>query len=247
MGLGTGNDKYKLAAASEDGAKKPKKGKRKQMDMDDLKKEVDLEDHKLTMDELHHKYGTDLTRGLSSSRAKEILACDGPNALTPPPTTPEWIKFCKQLFGGFSTLLWIGAILCFLAYGIQAASEDEPANDNLYLGIVLASAKIMESFKNLVPQQALVIRDGEKKCINAEEVVAGDLVEVKGGDRIPADLRIISAHGCKVDNSSLTGESEPQTRSPDFSNENPLETRNIAFFSTNCVEGTQIKQMRFVG
>ncbi len=44
----------------------------------------------------------------------------------------------------------------------------------------------------------------------------------------------------QVDNSSLTGESEPQTRSPDFSNENPLETRNIAFFSTNCVEGTNI-------
>lgn len=41
----------------------------------------------------------------------------------------------------------------------------------------------------------------------------------------------------QVDNSSLTGESEPQTRSPDFTNENPLETRNIAFFSTNCVEG----------
>uniref|UniRef100_A0A8C1IZS6 Sodium/potassium-transporting ATPase subunit alpha n=1 Tax=Cyprinus carpio TaxID=7962 RepID=A0A8C1IZS6_CYPCA len=254
MGLGTGNDKYKLAATSEDGAKKPKKGKKKQKDMDDLKKEVDLDDHKLTMDELHRKYGTDLTRGLSSSRVKEILARDGPNALTPPPTTPEWVKFCKQLFGGFSTLLWIGAILCFLAYGIQAASEDEPANDNLYLGIVLAavviitgcfsyyqeakSSKIMESFKNLVPQQALVVRDGEKKSINAEEVVAGDLVEVKGGDRIPADLRIISAHGCKVDNSSLTGESEPQTRTPDFSNENPLETRNIAFFSTNCVEGT---------
>ncbi|RXN14316.1 sodium potassium-transporting ATPase subunit alpha-1-like protein [Labeo rohita] len=254
MGLGTGNDKYKLAATSEDGAKKPKKGKNKQKDMDDLKKEVDLDDHKLTMDELHRKYGTDLSRGLSSTRAREILARDGPNALTPPPTTPEWVKFCKQLFGGFSTLLWIGAILCFLAYGIQAASEDEPANDNLYLGIVLAavviitgcfsyyqeakSSKIMESFKNLVPQQALVVRDGEKKSINAEEVVAGDLVEVKGGDRIPADLRIISAHGCKVDNSSLTGESEPQTRAPDFSNDNPLETRNIAFFSTNCVEGT---------
>lgn len=70
-------------------------------------------------------------QGLSSSRAREVLARDGPNALTPPPTTPEWVKFCKQLFGGFSTLLWIGAILCFLAYGIQAASEDEPANDNV--------------------------------------------------------------------------------------------------------------------
>ncbi len=43
----------------------------------------------------------------------------------------------------------------------------------------------------------------------------------------------------QVDNSSLTGESEPQSRSPDFSHENPLETRNIAFFSSNCVEGTK--------
>ena len=50
----------------------------------------------------------------------------------------------------------------------------------------------------LLPQQALVIREGEKMQLNAEEVVVGDLVEVKGGDRVPADLRIISAHGCKV-------------------------------------------------
>ena len=222
--------------------------------MDELKKEVSMDDHKLSLDELHRKYGTDLSRGLTPARAAEILARDGPNALTPPPTTPEWVKFCRQLFGGFSMLLWIGAILCFLAYGIRSATEEEPQNDDLYLGVVLSavviitgcfsyyqeakSSKIMESFKNMVPQQALVIRNGEKMSINAEDVVVGDLVEVKGGDRIPADLRIISANGCKVDNSSLTGESEPQTRSPDFTNENPLETRNIAFFSTNCVEGT---------
>ncbi|XP_028937232.1 sodium/potassium-transporting ATPase subunit alpha-1 [Ornithorhynchus anatinus] len=251
MGKGVGRDKYEPAAVSEHGDKK--KGK-KEKDMDELKKEVSMDDHKLSLDELHRKYGTDLSRGLTTSRAAEILARDGPNALTPPPTTPEWIKFCRQLFGGFSMLLWIGAVLCFLAYGIQAATEEEPQNDNLYLGVVLSavviitgcfsyyqeakSSKIMESFKNMVPQQALVIRNGEKLSINAEEVVVGDLVEVKGGDRIPADLRIISANGCKVDNSSLTGESEPQTRSPDFTNENPLETRNIAFFSTNCVEGT---------
>ncbi|XP_051982183.1 sodium/potassium-transporting ATPase subunit alpha-1-like [Xyrauchen texanus] len=253
MGLGTGNDKYKLTATSENEVKKPKKVKQKKRDMTDLKKEVELDDHKLTLDELHRKYGTDPNNGLTSSQAREILERDGPNALTPPPTTPEWVKFCTQLFGGFQTLLWFGAFLCFMAYGIQTASLEEPTNDNLYLGLVLAfvvivngcfsyyqeakSSKIMESFKNLVPQQALVIRDGEKHIISADEVVVGDLVEVKGGDRIPADLRIVSAQGCKVDNSSLTGESEPQSRTPDFSNENPLETRNIAFFSTNCVEG----------
>lgn len=49
-----------------------------------------------------------------------------------------------------------------------------------------------------VLKQALVIREGEKMQLNAEDVVVGDLVEVKGGDRVPADLRIISAHGCKV-------------------------------------------------
>lgn len=74
--------------------------------------------------------------------------------------------------------------------------------------------------------------------IPAEEVVVGDLIDVKGGDRIPADMRVIQASGFKVDNSSLTGESEPQSRSPEFTNDNPLETKNIAFFSTNCVEGT---------
>ncbi len=49
----------------------------------------------------------------------------------------------------------------------------------------------MESFKNLVPQYATIIRDGQKNTITAEEVVVGDIVEVKGGDRIPADIRVI--------------------------------------------------------
>ncbi|CAN9513764.1 unnamed protein product [Ophioblennius macclurei] len=238
----------------DDRSPKKKKGGAATKDMDDLKKEVPITEHKMSVEEVCRKYQTDIVQGLTNAKAAEYLIRDGPNALTPPPTTPEWVKFCRQLFGGFSILLWTGAILCFLAYAIQAATEDEPSRDNLYLGIVLTvvviltgcfsyfqeakSSKIMESFKNMVPQQALVIREGEKVQINAEEVVAGDLIEVKGGDRIPADVRVVSAHGCKVDNSSLTGESEPQSRSPDCTHDNPLETRNIAFFSTNCVEGT---------
>ncbi|XP_027468591.1 sodium/potassium-transporting ATPase subunit alpha-4 isoform X4 [Zalophus californianus] len=239
---------------SNTGKRRKMKRKKKKTDLEELKKEVVLEDHKLTLEELSAKYSVDLTMGLSPRRAQEILRQDGPNTLTPPPTTSKWFKFCKQLFSGFSILLWVGAILCFVAYGIQFHQKEEPTKDNLYLGIVLAvvviitgcfsyyqeakSSKIMESFRNMVPQQALVIRGGEKVQINVENVVVGDLVEVKGGDRIPADLRLISSQGCKVDNSSLTGESEPQTRSPEFTHENPLETHNICFFSTNCVEGT---------
>jgi len=231
-------------------------GKKKDAsEMQNLKKELELDVHKVTTDELYKRWGvTDPSRGLTAAQAQKNLEEFGPNALTPPPTTPEWIKFCQNLFGGFAMLLWIGAILCFIAYSIQASAFEEPPDDNLYLGIVLTavvivtgifsyyqeskSAKIMESFKNLVPQYALCLRDGEKLTIKAEQLTLGDIIYVKFGDRLPADVRVTESMGFKVDNSSLTGESEPQARNNEFTHENPLETKNLAFFSTNAVEGT---------
>ena len=162
--------------------------------LDDLKKELEVNDHKLTAEELYKKYQCNPETGLSSAQAKANLERDGPNALTPPPTTPTWIKFLKTLFGGFSMLLWLGAVLCFLAYSIQASTLEEPPDDNLYLGVVLTfvvvitgifsfyqenkSSKIMESFASLVPQYALCLRDGDKVTIKAEELTLGDIVEV---------------------------------------------------------------------
>merc|ERR1712212_284144 len=237
-----------------------KKGK----NLNELKQELEIDVHRVSVDEILNRFKTNITNGLTSSQAQTNLAQYGLNELTPPPTTPEWIKFCQCLFSGFAMLLWLGAILCFIAYGIQASAYEEPPDDNLYLGVVLSavvtvtgifsyyqeskSAKIMEGFKNLVPQYALVRRNnGEKITVKAAELTLGDIVDIKFGDRVPADLRVIEARGFKVDNSSLTGESEPQTRSPDFTNENPLETRNLAFFSTNAVEGTCIGMVVNIG
>merc|ERR1712214_179364 len=233
-----------------------KVSKAEEENLDDLKKELELDVHQITTSELCQRLGTNLETGLTSAQAKANLERDGPNALTPPPTTPVWIRFLKTLFGGFSMLLWLGAVLCFLAYSIQATTLEEPPDDNLYLGVVLTfvvvitgifsfyqenkSSKIMESFASLVPQYALCLRNGEKVTIQATELTLGDIVEVKFGDRIPADLRVLEARSFKVDNSSLTGESEPQARTPEFTHENPLETKNLAFFSTNAVEGTAV-------
>merc|ERR1711953_196245 len=186
---------------------------------EDLTKEVEMTEHQISIGELCKMYNTSADNGMTTAAAEERLKRDGFNELTPPKTTPEWIKFCKNLFGGFSTLLWVGAILCFIAYSIETISNDDPVEDNLYLGIVLStvvivtgcfqyfqeakSSKIMESFKNMVPQQALVIRDGEKKTVVAREICLGDIIEVKGGDKIPADIRVLQSNGMKVDNSSL--------------------------------------------
>merc|ERR1711937_977476 len=236
---------------------------KKEKNVNELKQELEIDVHKITADELCKRFTSNVADGLTDDQVKKGIAEYGLNALTPPPTTPEWIKFCQCLFSGFAMLLWLGAILCFLAYGIQASAYEEPPDDNLYLGIVLSavvtvtgifsyyqeakSAKIMESFKNLVPQYAVVRRNGEKITVKAAELTLGDIVEIKFGDRVPADLRVIEARGFKVDNSSLTGESEPQTRSPEFTDENPLETRNLAFFSTNAVEGTCVGMVVNIG
>ncbi|KAG9482795.1 hypothetical protein GDO78_011439 [Eleutherodactylus coqui] len=210
-------------------------------------------DHELTIEELEEKYQTSAVRGMKSSYAGEVLMRDGPNELKPPKGTPEYVKFARQLAGGLQCLMWVAAVICLIAFGIQCSQGDMTSADNLYLAVTLIavvvvtgcfgyyqefkSTNIIASFKNLVPQQATVVRDGEKFQINANQLVVGDVVEIKGGDRVPADIRIITSQGCKVDNSSLTGESEPQTRSPEYTHESPLETRNIAFFSTMCLEG----------
>uniref|UniRef100_A0A0K0EU29 Sodium/potassium-transporting ATPase subunit alpha n=1 Tax=Strongyloides venezuelensis TaxID=75913 RepID=A0A0K0EU29_STRVS len=228
--------------------------KRRSKDLDELKQEVKMDEHQIPIEDLVKRYDTSLEVGLTSSVADKYLARDGPNTLSPPKKTPEWIKFCRNLFGGFALLLWIGAFLCFLTFTVDYMTVTNPTNDNLYLGIVLMavviitgcfqyyqeskSCKIMESFKSMIPAHSLVYRDGKKIKIPVDQLVVGDIVEVKGGDRIPADIRIITSFGLKVDNSSLTGESEPQSRSPICTSENPLETKNIAFFSTNAVEGT---------
>ena len=174
---------------------------------------------------------------------------EGQNSMTPPPTTPEWVKIVATQTGLFSLLLWFGSILCFISYGLQ--SNDE----NLGLGIVLAavvlatgafsyiqerkSNDLMNSFKNMLPQQTTVIRDGADTRVNAISLVRGDIVKIKGGEKVPADLRVLEcSDDFKVDNASLTGESEFQKREPNCTHENPLETRNLCFFGTFVPSGT---------
>jgi sodium/potassium-transporting ATPase subunit alpha len=84
---------------------------KEQVELGELKQELDVDFHKVPVAELCQRFGTNLETGLTSTQAKANLVRDGPNKLTPPPTTPEWVKFCKNLFGGFALLLWLGAIL----------------------------------------------------------------------------------------------------------------------------------------
>jgi sodium/potassium-transporting ATPase subunit alpha len=98
---------------------------------------------------------------------------------------------------------------------------------------------ILEGFLQLVPLQSMVIREGKPCDVNSEELVRGDLVLIREGQKVPADLRIIQcSRDLKVDNSSITGESEAQERKADESRrENPLESTNLLFSGTLVVSG----------
>lgn len=216
---------------------------------DALKAEIEMDEHKVGLDELVTRFGTNMQTGLTSAQAAQILEREGMNRLTPPQTTPWWVLLIATQTGFFSLLLWFGSILCFVGYGLQ--NDDE----NLYLGVVLAlvvsctgvfsffqeqkSSNLMDSFKNMMPTQTTVVRDGTSSVLNAMELVRGDILKLKAGDKVPADLRVLEcSDDMKVDNASLTGESEPIKREINCTHENPLETANVCFFGTLIPTGT---------
>lgn len=239
------------AALERDAAGKPitgGKGKDK-ASPEDLKKELEMWEHKVTVEELCKRLSTDQHVGLTTADAQARLARDGPNMLSPPKVTPWYIKLAKQFLNFFALLLQVAAVLCFIGYALEPE-----ARDNLYLGIVLAlvvvitavfsffqefkSEKTMEKFKNFLPPKSVVHRDGKVSEIDAKDLVVGDVIDVKLGDKLPADIRLTTNQKLKVDNAPLTGESEPIGRTVNCTDDNPLETKNLAFFGTLAVDGT---------
>jgi len=162
--------------------------------------------------------------------------------------------------GIFSLLLWFGGILCFIGFAIQEDKEEDQSN--LYLGIVLclvvfvtgcfsfyqasSAESLMDDFKGFIPKMADVIRDGKTVTIGAELIAVGDLIILKAGNNIPADVVLLSANEMKVNNASLTGESDDLLRVVNYDenkkaigdkNENIFEAQNVGFFGTQCTDG----------
>lgn len=95
----------------------------------------------------------------------------------------------------------------------------------------------MADFKNFIPAEALCLRNGAWAKIEARLLVPGDIIKVKGGDNIPADIVLFACNEMKVNNASLTGESEDLIRVVEEKTTNIFESPNVAFFGTMCTAG----------
>jgi len=243
--------------AQEQRERKVKKKKNKDDGGKEDKSKYNTDIHLMDNETICNTYKTSVANGLTSQLVAELQVQYGPNELTPPPTLPWYIKLLLSIFGGFfNQLLWVGSILCFVAYGIAPADEQDPTY--MYLGIVLAvvvsmtgtfgyyqeakSDDIMEGFKNLAPEDVTVFRDGKPQTLEPRDLVPGDIIEIRYGMKLPADVRIMEcSKDMEVDNASLTGEAEPQKRKwvkADDPLMLPMESKNLAFFGTNLLKGT---------
>lgn len=99
------------------------------------------------------------------------------------------------------------------------------------------AASLMDDFKNFIPREALVTRGGQQKRIESRLLVPGDVITLNFGDNIPADVVLFKANEMKVNNASLTGESEDLLRKVDAKTANIFESPNVAFFGTMCTAG----------
>ena len=209
------------------------------------------DDHRIGTAALAKKFNTNIDTGLTSAQAKSAHAEYGDNALTKKESVPWYCLFLQEMVGIFSLLLWFGSALCFIGFFISKDKEDK---SNLYLGLVLAivtfltgcfsyaqsskSAEMMAQFENFIPPIAYVVRDGKETKVDAKYIVPGDIVMVKGGENIPCDICIFRSNEMKVNNASLTGESEDIQIDPDLEPIiNIFETKNVGFFGTQCTAG----------
>ncbi|CAG8503184.1 9336_t:CDS:1 [Paraglomus brasilianum] len=224
----------------------------KTIDVDDkrIKEELDINYHKLTLNELGLRFATSISSGISSSSAARRLQRNGKNAISPP-ESKLLTKIFEYTFGGFCPLLWFASLICFLAW--KPLGEPTPDKQNLGLAILLliviflqavfngyqdwTTSSVMKSINKMLPSTAIVTRDGKEQTVPLSNLVVGDLVHLKLGNKVPADIRITEQIDLKFDKSILSGESKPVSASTEQTNEIYLESRNIALMGTLVTMG----------
>ena len=173
--------------------------------------------HALDPDELEARLDVD-GNGMSAQEATRRLDVHGANVLPQPPKRPALLRLLAQ----FHNVL----IYVLMAAGVIAALLGEWIDTAVILAVVLINAAIgfvqegkaeraMEAIGDMLAPRARVKRDGKWQEIDAENLVPGDLVRVKAGDRVPADIRLLECHDLRVDQAALTGESLPVDKHPD--------------------------------
>lgn len=162
--------------------------------------------------------GVDPAVGLSKAEAARRLAADGPNELRSKPPVPLWRKVLDQFRDPLVALLLVAVGISVTVWWVEGA-DGVPVDAvviaaiivlNAVLGLVQESraANAVAALRSMTEASSTVLRDGRQVTVRSAGLVRGDVLVLTEGDAVGADARLLNATALRVQEASLTGESE---------------------------------------
>ena len=182
--------------------------------------------------------------GLSTGEVEDARRVHGKNVITEKKGKPVILIFLANFVSLMAILLWVGGIIAFFADMVELAVAIWLVN--IINGVFsfwqeFRAGKATEALRNMLPSYARVIRNGTEDRILAEDLVPGDIMLLAEGDKISADARLLESSDFQVNQSTLTGESNPVRKMHDAVLRDGLsrsEVPNLVFAGTSVASGT---------
>lgn len=199
--------------------------------------------HGLTFEQVQNELGASSIEGLHASEAESRLQEYGNNELDNGPGVNPMKILVRQIANAMMLVLILGMAVSF---GIGSWIEGGVVAAIIILNIVIgfmqeySAEKTMDSLRSLSSPTSQVVRDGDQITVPTVQVVPGDMIELKTGDTVPADIRLMEVMNFETDEALLTGESLPVTKDADATFEEstgPGDRLNIAFSSSTVTKG----------
>lgn len=197
----------------------------------------------LPADEITKSLQTNVESGLSVAKAQEYLQRYGENKLEGDGGVPWYKILSKQ---ATNAMILVLVLAMALSYGVEDFIEGGVITAVIILNISIGfyqefqAEKKMDALRSLSAPSADVVRDGEQMTIPSREVVPGDIVSIKTGDTVPADLRLFNVMNLECDEAILTGEALPVAKETDIAEREDLglgDRLNIAYSSSVVTKG----------
>ncbi len=202
---------------------------------------------------------TDLRKGLTAAEVVASRKAHGDNLLTPPSRDPWWIQLLEKFTDPLIVILMVAAVISFIPV-IFVPGHSWIESAGIICAVLLATLvgfvneyKANKEFDILNQvsdgDPVRVLRDGKHTNVPRSELVVGDVVTLETGAEVPADGLVVEATALKINQSSLTGESEPVTKRPGEQGESlpGAYPRNLALRSTLVTEGHGVILITRVG
>ncbi|CAJ0942453.1 unnamed protein product, partial [Mesorhabditis belari] len=221
----------------------------------------DIFEHTLTIEQLADQFPLsrinvgkpERSLGLNKDEAYGKLESTGKNVISQKDSRSTLCLFAKQFLQTFRFLLLVTALLCSIIYILDTTKVSQ-----LYLAVIIfavliamsllsyhqerSAVKQVSGFQTMLSTSCIVVREGTSIRVASETLVVGDLVKIRPGTRVSADIRLLHATSLRLDTSWITGELEPLPFFEDTSErETPaLEAQNIALNGCQCISGEAI-------